>query len=92
MLTKTENAARDAENRRLKRGIFQDSASQPQMASNRETNGDAKFLETLDDRARAEVLTNGTQMTLRGGFGSPRATLQEIENGTRGQRVCKPLV
>jgi hypothetical protein len=25
-------------------------------------------------------------------FGSPRATLQEIEIGVRDQRVCKPLI
>src|ERR1017187_8095147 len=48
--------------------------------SNGETNGDAKFFERLRRRAGRCRQPTGTQISGGKGFGSPSATLQEMEN------------
>ena len=62
------------------------------VGSNGEANRDGKFFETLEGARRSLPSTNSRRISGGREFGSPRATLQEIEIRVRDQRVCKRLV
>jgi hypothetical protein len=62
------------------------------VGSNRETNGDRKFFERLRRRAGRRRQPTGTQISGGKGFGSPSATLQEIESRPTARDAAKSLI